>query len=135
MTAQCKRVFSCAKLAKQRKCSWKFKGSLNQNCKKKLPYGQQNALVKNYCRKSCQNCVGTFSVLKEMQICFAILLTTHTLLFLRNQLIFIAPRGLKRRVANAIHEDSIPMDGNVDNNDYGNCMQINIFGIFLKYTL
>ena len=66
MTAQCKRVFSCAKLAKQRKCSWKFKGSLNQNCRKNLPYGQQNAIVKNYCRKSCQNCDGKFSIPKEM---------------------------------------------------------------------
>ena len=60
------------------------------------------------------------------------LLTTHTLLFSRTQIIFIAPRGLKRQVANDIHEDYISMDGNAENNAYGNCMKIKIFEIFLS---
>ena len=60
------------------------------------------------------------------------LLTTHTLLFSRTQIIFIAPRGLKRQVANDIHEDYISMDGNAKNNAYGNCMKIKIFEIFLS---
>ena len=29
---------------------------------KNLPYGQLNAYVKNHCRKSCKNCVGTFII-------------------------------------------------------------------------
>ena len=65
MNSFCKRQFSCARLARQRKCRWKFKGSLNRYCKRNLPHGQQNAFVKNYCRKSCQNCVGTFIIPEE----------------------------------------------------------------------
>ena len=62
-------------------------------------------------------------------------LLTHTLLFIRNQIIFIAPRGLKRRLANDIHEDSIHMDGNAENKAYGNCMQIKTFRLFLIYAV
>ena len=60
MTVQCKRVFTCAKLARQKKCSWAFKKALNINCKRPLTRWQQNGLVKNSCRRSCRNCVGTF---------------------------------------------------------------------------
>ena len=58
MTLQCKKAFSCAKLANQKRCTWKFKGSLNAKCKNLLKPWQQNAPVRNWCRKSCRNCVG-----------------------------------------------------------------------------
>lgn len=58
MTAACKRVFTCAKLARQQRCSWSFKRALNNNCKRPLTRWQQNGLVKNSCRRSCRNCAG-----------------------------------------------------------------------------
>ena len=67
MTKQCRALFSCAKLAKLKRCDWKFRGSLNANCKKTLTKWQQNAVVKTYCRRSCQNCVGRCSYLDRYQ--------------------------------------------------------------------
>ena len=66
MTAACKRVFTCAKLARQRKCAWSFKRALNNNCKRTLTRWQQNGLVKNSCRRSCRNCAGTLLWLENI---------------------------------------------------------------------
>ena len=68
MTSYCKKQNSCARLARQGKCRKKFKQSIYRYCKRKLPHVQLNAYVKNYCRKSCKNCVGTFIVLKKCHL-------------------------------------------------------------------
>ena len=64
MTANCKRQNSCAKLGKN-KCSWKFKGALNAQCKRNLKpwHNWQNAYVKTFCKQSCRNCARKFCVM------------------------------------------------------------------------
>ena len=61
MTANCKRQNSCAKLGTN-KCSWKFKGALNAQCKRNLKswHKWQNAYVKTFCKQSCRNCARKF---------------------------------------------------------------------------
>ena len=81
MTPYCKKQFSCARLARHGKCRKKFKQSIYRYCKRNLPYGQQNAFVKNYCRKSCKNCVGTLIILEEMSPYFAISIVRYYKLF------------------------------------------------------
>ena len=68
MTAACKRKFSCANLAKKRRCAWKLKGSLDVTCKKTLKPWNKNIIVRNVCRKSCKNCVGTFIIFEKIAI-------------------------------------------------------------------
>ena len=81
MTSYCKKQNSCARLARQGKCRKKFKQSIYRYCKRKLPHVQLNAYVKNYCRKSCKNCVGTFIIRKPTSPYFSISIIRYYELF------------------------------------------------------
>ena len=54
----CRKTHACSKLAARRGCNKRFSQILPRWCWQKLSAKDRRQLVKNYCRKSCRNCVG-----------------------------------------------------------------------------
>ena len=54
----CRKTHACSKLAARRGCNKRFSQILPRWCWQKLSAKDRRQLVKNYCRKSCRNCLG-----------------------------------------------------------------------------
>ena len=56
----CKVTYSCSKLANRKACKKKFNQVLPKWCWNKLAGRDRIQFVRNYCKRSCKNCVGRF---------------------------------------------------------------------------
>ena len=54
----CRNSYSCPKLANRKGCNKKFTQVLPVWCWQKLSNWDRRQLVKNYCKRSCKNCLG-----------------------------------------------------------------------------
>ena len=58
----CRNSYSCPKLANRKGCNKKFTQVLPVWCWQKLSNRDRRQLVKNYCKRSCQNCLGKWLI-------------------------------------------------------------------------
>ena len=58
----CRNAFSCHKLATRKGCNKKFTQVLPSWCWQKLSNWDRRQLVKNYCKRSCKNCLGKWLI-------------------------------------------------------------------------
>ena len=57
----CKGNFACTKLARTKRCNKKWVQALPRSCANRIPAFHRNRPVKNYCRKSCKVCRGSYT--------------------------------------------------------------------------
>ena len=58
----CRNSYSCPKLANRKGCNKKFTQVLPAWCLQKLSNRDRRQLVKNYCKRSCKNCLGKWLI-------------------------------------------------------------------------
>ena len=61
LKANCKRLYSCARLQRNKMCTKKYAQAMNNACKNQLSKWLQGRPVRNFCKKSCRTCIRKFS--------------------------------------------------------------------------
>ena len=73
----CRISYSCAKLAAAKGgCNKRFSQILPTWCWRKLSVGDRRQFVKNYCKRSCKNCVGKCSTFTPVLFCICVNICT-----------------------------------------------------------
>ena len=57
---KCKSTHTCAKLAVRKGCNKRFSQVIPKWCNNKLAAKDKRAVVKNYCKRACKNCRGSY---------------------------------------------------------------------------
>ena len=60
LKSNCKKTYPCAKLARRNMCRKKYNQIMNRGCKNQISSWLQQQPVRNFCKKSCKNCVREY---------------------------------------------------------------------------
>ena len=65
LKSNCKKTYPCAKLARRNMCRKRYNQIMSRGCKNQISSWFQKQLVRNFCKKSCKNCLGEYFILSS----------------------------------------------------------------------
>ena len=66
LKSNCKKTYPCAKLARRNMCRKRYNQIMNLGCKNQISGWLQKQPVRNFCKKSCKNCLGEYFTLSSI---------------------------------------------------------------------